>query len=535
MDRTLITRHRGDYLWGSFYEEGADGLVETVDPSTGVILDKVPWRLAAVELAVADARSVTHGWMNSRFVDRLSIMQEVRELLQARRGALAAMISREMGKPVWEANLECVAAVRGIDLLLEAARAVLSDQVHPSGSGLLRRRGVGVTAVVSPYPYPIYGPIQLLLPALLAGNTVVWNPSRRVPLTSQKLADVFDAARVPAGVLSMVQGPREPLGRTLVSHPGVQMVLAAGSSATADGIRRTAHGARPPWIQSGGKGWAIVCSDADLDRAAYDVVTGAFLTCGQRSNATSRVLIERSVAREFLKRVVALTAGLRIAPPSDDDAFCGPLVDAAAKRAFDASLRAFARAGVEFPLEGGTGQLPARLRRRGQCYVAPAIGLLEGIPPESMPLPEEVQGPLLLADLVDSAEDAATMYNRHPYGLAVAVFTDSDLRFERLAALIQAGAVNHNRGTIVASARYPNAGLGRSGQGAECNEGLLRACTWPQATLSASGPFDPSHRVPGMSWPKEMGLLDPSTVTTPPYRPGRDDADVGPADLVRKQ
>jgi hypothetical protein len=152
-----------------------------------------------------------------------------------------------------------------------------------------------------------------------------------------------------------------------------------------------------------------------------------------------------------------------------------------------------------------------------------------------MPLPEEVQGPLLLADLVDSAEDAAAMYNRHPYGLAAAVFTESDLRFERLASMLEAGAVNHNRGTIVASARYPNAGLGRSGGGAECNDGLIRACTWPQATLSANGPFDPSHRVPGMAWPAAMGRLDPTSVTTPPYRPGGDDADVGPVDLVRKR
>jgi succinylglutamic semialdehyde dehydrogenase len=534
MEATLITRHRGDYLWGSFYKEGADGTVDDADPSTGVLLDRIPWRLASVEMAIADAQRASGVWGRGRPADRLALVQEFRELLQARRGALAAMISREMGKPLWEANLECVAAVRGIDLLLEAARPLLLDQVHPSGSGLLRRRPLGVVAVVTPYPYPVYGPIQMLLPALLGGNAVVWKPSSQVPLTSQKLAETFDAARIPNGVLSLVQGPRDPVGQALVGSPDVQMVIAAGRASTADTIRSSTRGARPPWLQSGGKGWALVCADADLDRAAYDVVTGAFLTCGQRSNATSRVLIERPVARDFLKRVVALAAGLTISPPTNDDSFCGPLSDSETKRLFDQAIRRYSRAGVEFALEGGSGQLPARLRRRGQCYVAPAIAVVEGDLPAGAPLPEDVQGPLLVATLVDSAEDAAARYGEHPYGLAAAVFTESDLRFERLAGLLEAGAVNWNRGTIVASARYPNAGLRRSGHGAECNEGLLRACTWPQATLAAAGPFDPSHRVPGMAWPLEMGVVDPTTMRTPPYRPSNDDADVGPADLVRK-
>ncbi|MCP4869134.1 MAG: aldehyde dehydrogenase [Proteobacteria bacterium] len=537
MDPTLITHHTGDYLWGSFYQEGADGSFETSDPATGVSLDVIPWRVAAIDTAVADARSTASAWGQRPLSERVGIAREFRDLLSARRGDLAAMVSREMGKPLWEATLECVATLRAIDLLIDAAESVIADEPHPSGTGMLRRRPLGVVGVITPYPYPVYGPVQTLLPVLLGGNTAVWKPSSLVPLLSQKLVECFDAARIPPGVLSMVQGPRDPVGQALVAHEGVDLIVGSGSAATGDAITEACASDRAPWLQTGGKGWAIVCADADLDRAAYDVVTGAFLTAGQRANATSRLLVERSVARPLLQRVVALAATLSVGAPSSDESFCGPLVDTRRKRGFDSDLRRYARAGIEFPLEGGSGQLETHLRRRGQCYVSPAIALIDGgIVPPKVPLPEEVEGPFLLAALVDDAEAAAELYNAHPYGLAAAVFTESQVRFEQLAAMLKAGAVNWNRGTIVASARYPNAGLDRSGGGAEANEGLLRACTWPQSTLSAAGRFDPSHRVPGMGWPEVMGVVDPSSLQTPPYQPdSSDDADVGPVDLVRSR
>ncbi len=531
MDRTLLTRHKGDYLAGSFFQNGADGLVVDVDPATGVPLDSVPWRLGAVEDAVADAREGGVAWGAARVEQRCELLRRIRDVLESRRGSLAAMLSREMGKTLWESNLECVAAVRAIDLLLEQAPPILREEPHPSAPGSLKRRPLGVVAAITPSPYPIYGPIQLLVPALLAGNAVVWNPSSSVPLTSQRLAEVFDGGRIPERVLSLVHGPRDPVGHALVTHPGVDLVLANGSRSSMEAVR-AARGERRVWTQNGGKGWAIVCADADLDRAAYEVVTGAFLSAGQRSNATSRVLVERSVAREFLRRVVALTNGLTIGPPSGMDSFCGPLGGSEQHAAFLDTLAAWADAGVPFPVEGGLEPLPQNLRRKGQCYAAPAIALLDGPLPDGLVPPEEVEGPLLLARLIDDAEQGAIAYNNHPYGLSAAVFTESALRFSGLAQLLHAGAVNHNRGTIVASARYPNAALRASGWGAEANGELMRACTWPQSSLGATGRFNPAHRVPGMTWPEAMGVIDPSAISTPPYRPEDETTEHLPPELL---
>jgi len=504
MNSSQNNRHRGDYLWGSFYLQGADGSFSNVDPATGVLRGEIPYRSSAVASAAEDARTAFDQWGNAQLDQRITILRRFRDLLQGRSEALAEVISAEMGKALWEARLECAAAVRAIDLFVDGCRPLLSEQPHPSVRGTMRRRPVGVLGVITPYPYPIFGAIQQLVPALLSGNTMIWNCSHHVPISSQKLVETFDAARLPPGVLSLIQGPRDPVGRTLITNPGLDMLLAAGSAEMGHEVRHTTSTHRTPWIQTGGKGWAIVCRDADLDRAAYEVVTSAFLTTGQRCNSTSRVMVERRVASAFLKRVVALTRTLKIGAPGDPNTFCGPLADRKLKQTFDTQLKRYARTGLEFPVEGGSAQLDSGLRRRGQCYVAPAIAVIDGALPPKAPLPEEVQGPLLTACLVDDPEGAATAFNEHPYGLAAAIFTSSEARFRYLASIIRAGAVNWNRGTTVASARYPNAGLGRSGRGAETNVGLLHVCTWPQSSLAANGPFDPSYRVPGLDWPEEM-------------------------------
>ncbi len=523
MDPLRITRHRGDYLWGSFYIEGADGLIETRDPATGVALDQVPWRLGSVQRAVLDAAAAAPAWGQSPLSERVRAVHHLRDILDSRREQFAAVLSRELGKPLWEARLECIAGVRAIELLLEQCRSLLTPKAHPTTRGTLQRRPMGTIAVLTPYPYPVFSPLQLLLPCLVGGNAVIWKPSSHVPLTSQKLVEAFDAAQLPNGVLSMVQGPRDPIGSALVESPGVDMVVAAGSASLGDTLRDNDE-ERPLWVQTGGKGWAIVCADADLDRAAYEIVSGAFLTSGQRCNATSRLMVEREVAEEVLRRIRALTAQLNIAPPTDPDAFCGPLVDSHARASFQFHLDRYKDAGVDFVIDGGVD--PARLSegmtRRGQAYVAPAIALLDGDLPQGISLPEEIEGPLLVLQVIDDAREAVAAYNRHPYGLAAAIFTKTESRFHELARDLRAGAVNWNRGTIVASVRFPNAGLRRSGKGAEGNAALLLACTWAQSNLAVNSPFDPSHRVPGMPWPEEMGTVDPSSLATPPFRPDDD-------------
>lgn len=521
MDRTLTFRHKGDYIAGSFFQESGEGRFETVDPSTGVVLDRVPWRAAAVDMAVEQAREGFPSWRALSFEERAAPILRLRQILEERRGRLAAFIGRELGKPVWEATLECAAAERSIDLLLEQGAEILQTASHPTSFGSVQRLPLGVAAIVTPYPYPVYGPIQLLLPCLLGGNAVVWNPSSRVPLVSQMVAMAFDSARFPPGTVAMVQGPRAPVGERLVRHDGVDFMAGAGSPDMAEQVRASVGNLRPVVVQTGGKGWALVCADADLDRAAYEVVSGAYLTTGQRCNATSRVLVERAVARSFLTRVVALMRGLTVGPPSDRESFCGPLVDDTARRRFQAHLRGWGKAKIEFPVDGGTAQLPPALRRSGQCYVAPALALLEsGVLPDDISPPEEIEGPLLLAQLVGTADEAVERYNRHPYGLAASVFTASERRYRGLADTLQAGTVNWNRGTIVASARFPNVGLCRSGLGAESNAAMLFSCTYAQSRLGTSGRFDPSHRVPGMAWPTEMGTIDPSSMSTPPFRRG---------------
>jgi len=521
MERSLSFLHKGDYLLGSFYQETGDGFVVDVDPSTGVTLDRVPFRESAVDEAVLAGRAAMQRWSHATVDERASFLMRVRTMLESKRELLAHMAARELGKPVWESMLECAAAERSVDLLIEQGREMLGSTPHPTSMGSIERSPLGLAAVITPSPYPVYGAIQLILPCLLGGNAVVWKPSSLVPLTSQLVTMCMDSARIPQGVLSVVQGPRDPIGHRLIRHPGVDLVVGAGSPRMGRKLRAELSDSKPVALQCGGKGWAIVCADADLDRAAYEVVSGAFLTAGQRCNATARVLVERSVARDLLTRVVALMRGLHIGNPQSREVFCGPLASEVLKQRFALHLRDWARAGVEFAVEGGAAHLPPGLQRDGQCYVAPALTVLEsGELPGGLIAPEEIEGPLLVAHVIDSAEEAVERYNAHPFGLSAAVFTEDQRRFEALASRLRAGSVNWNRGTIVASARFPNAALSRSGFGTLSNAALLRSCTFPQSRLGTGGRFDPSHRVPGMSWPPEMGVIDPTAASTPPYLPG---------------
>jgi len=519
MDRTLTTRHKGDYLQGSFYRHGADGLASTADPATGVELDRIRWRHGAVDEALGDAPVAAAVWGARAPSQRVAMLGRLAEALEERRRVLAALVSREMGKPRWEAEQECLLAVSAVSLLLERAGQLLDERRHPGAPGAVRRRPLGTVAAITPFPHPVLDPLRLLVPLLAAGNAVIWNPSSEVPLVSQLLTEAFDGCRLPAGLLALVQGPGDVIGDRL-ARGGVQMVAAAGSRATGETLR--AHGGRA-WLQTGGKGWAIVCRDADLDRAAMEIVTGAFLTAGQRARSTSRVLVDRVVARDLLKRVVALTDGLTVGPPSDVDTFAGPLVSRRARAAFDAHLGAWSDADLEFPVEGGSAVLRSGLRRKHHAYVRPAIALTETPLPEHLTAPEEIEGPLLLGVLVGDAEEAVDAFNAHRYGLAASIFTEDEARFRALSAQLRSGCVNWNRGTVVESSRFPNAGLRGSGGGAEGNGDLALAATWAQSTLAASGRFDPSRRPPGMAWPSDvMGVIDPTSLATPPYNPADD-------------
>ncbi len=237
MDLTQIPRLRGNFLWGSFYREGADGFVDTIDPSTSDRLGRTPWRLSHIDTAIQDARSVAVPWADSELEQRIGYLRATRALLEERQGAIATIMALEMGKPLWAATLECMAAVKAIDLLVEQGRSILAEQHHPTANGILRRRPMGVVAVVTPSPYPVFGPIQLIVPTLLAGNCVVWNPSSQIPISSQRVAEVFEGARLPPGVFSMVQGPRDPIGEALVAHQAVDMTVAAGSPQLGEALR----------------------------------------------------------------------------------------------------------------------------------------------------------------------------------------------------------------------------------------------------------------------------------------------------------
>ncbi len=491
---------KGDYIQGSFVRPPrVNGSFLVRDPGDlDYQVGSFPYDLGCVHSAVGYARAAHAGWRELPLKERASRLEAVADQLLQVTDQLAVRVTTEVGKPLWESRMEVLATVRQVEILLREGPELLETRHIDSIRGCSRRLPLGVVAAIAPAPLPVFVPMGYVISALLAGNSVVFNPSSRTPTTGQLLADVFDRSSLPRGVFNMVQGPGDPIGAALAGHEDVDAVVVGGHRRTARAIVSSAgeHVRKRIISQTGGKGTAVVLSDANLDRAAYEVATGAFLTGGQRFNSTARVVVEEPVYDDFRARLLELTAGLRIGHGFDADVFMGPVISAALRReVLDLVVR----------MEGKGTAVPLRPRDpdgapRGH-YLTPTI-LEHGERAANGDVPEEAPGPVLALERTADRETTWAAADRATYGLCAAVFTASKDGFEEAQRRLHVGSLNWNRGTVAASGRLPISSWGRAGKGSEGNVYLVRALSHPMSALARpGGPFDPTRLMPGVSWP----------------------------------
>jgi aldehyde dehydrogenase (NAD+) len=417
-----------------------------------------------VRRAIDAAENAYREWRATPAPQRGDIVRKAADVMERRREELARLLTQEEGKVLAESLAEVDRAIANVRFSA-AQGSRLTGETIPSAQRrtfiYTVREPLGVVACVTPWNFPIAIPAWKIAPALVAGNTVVFKPASLTPLCAAQVVQCFLDAGLPDGVLNMVLGSGEALSRALTTDERVKAISFTGSSAV--GRRLYAQAAErlcKVQLEMGGKNAVIVMDDADLEKAAESVATGAFGATGQRCTATSRAVVVRSVLPEFNRLLAAKAETWRAGDGLDPGVRMGPIVDETQLKKVRAKIDEGKRSGAKVLRDGGG---PSRTELKAGYFVEPTI--FSDVDPRMPLAQEEIFGPvvsIIPADDLDSALEAA---NAVGYGLSSSIYTN-DLRTAfRYAEESQAGMLHVNLPTLGGEAHVPFGGVKDSGFG----------------------------------------------------------------------
>lgn len=447
-------------------------------------------RATPVEPAVARAAEAAAAWAATPIDQRINSLRACRAAIEAAEAELAMAIAVEVGKPLKECHGELGAVVAKFDLTFADADRWLRDEPVTDGPhpAAVRHRPRGPAAVIGPFNFPIHLPHGQIVPHLLAGNPVLFKPSPVAANVCARYAALM-AEHLPPGVFVLVQGGADE-GKALCVHPAVRSIGFTGSVPAGRAIARAIAGdfSKDAALELGGKCAAVVCDDADLDRAASMCAEAACLTAGQRCNATSRVIVDSRVQSAFLEKFLPALHAFVPDDPTLETTRLGPLVTDAALRRYEQLTTADHPAG--FWLKRG--HMPASVGGKVGHYVEPAAILFEGrdaaLSAAALTC-EEAFAPIVSVIAVVGGDAALVeAHNGTPFGLTASVFTRSKPRFEVFADRLNVGNVYANLPTTFSPSTLPFGGWGESGNGRPGGRGFLRFASAEQAVQwSADG------------------------------------------------
>jgi succinylglutamic semialdehyde dehydrogenase len=455
-------------------------VLRSIDPATGdVVWEGASASASDVQRAVAHARAAFPGWAMLSQDVRTAHIRAFGAALQARSQGLAETISRETGKPGWEGRAEVASILGKIELSIaaQAERAGEKHSATPFGQAVLRHRPHGVMAVLGPFNFPGHLPNGHIVPALLAGNCVVFKPSELTPMVGAVMADAWTQAGLPEGVFTMVQGGRET-GEAL-TRSDIDGLLFTGSAAAGAHFRRQFVD-RPHVIlalELGGNN-PLVVWDGDVAEAASIVVQSSFITSGQRCSCARRLIVpDGPFGDQVVEAVAALAHQLTLGAWNETpEPFMGPLISThastsaqgAAQRLLDLGARAI----VPFKVD----------EQRGAPFVRPAIYDVTGIEAPD----EEIFAPVLQVTRVGTFDAALARANATRFGLSAGLVCGDDALWQRFVHEVRAGVVNRNRPTTGAAGAMPFGGVGESGNHRPSAFYAADYCAFPVASFEAA-------------------------------------------------
>ncbi len=484
-----------NYINGAWLAGSGPELV-TIDPSTG----RQTWASNEstaddVQAAVAAARASFDAWAMRSLEERIAICSRFRDLLKESAEALAQTISEEVGKPLWEARTEVTTMANKVDISIQAYGARTGEVAAKvaDGNAVLRHRPHGVFGVFGPYNFPGHLPNGHIVPALIAGNTIVFKPSEYAPRTAVMTVQLWEKAGLPAGVINLVNGGRDT-GIALGKNDGLDGERFTGSCQTGVALHKQ-FGGQPGKmlaLEMGGNNPLVVWDVKDIDAAVHHAIMSAFISAGQRCTCARRLIVADTVEGDaFIERLVEVAATLKVgASNADPQPFMGPVVSAAvAARLVQAQADMVAKGGKTLlqmkQLDPKAGFVTA-----GIVDVTNAVGIPD----------EEWFGPLLQIVRVADFDTAVKVANATEFGLAAALLSNDEQLWKQFSVQARAGIVNWNRPTTGAASSAPFGGVGKSGNHRPSAYYAADYCAYPVASIETSELEMPAKLSPGLSF-----------------------------------
>ncbi|MDQ0702279.1 succinylglutamic semialdehyde dehydrogenase [Pseudomonas sp. W3I7] len=482
------------YIAGSWLA-GQGELFESRNPVTQQVLWTGNGATAEqVESAVQAARQAFPGWARRPLEERISVLETFAATLKSRADEIARCIGEETGKPLWESATEVTSMANKIAISVQSYRERTGEKSGPLGdaTAVLRHKPHGVVAVFGPYNFPGHLPNGHIVPALLAGNTVLFKPSELTPKVAELTVQCWVEAGLPAGVLNLLQGARET-GMALAANPGIDGLFFTGSSRTGNQLHQQFSG-RPDKIlalEMGGNNPLVVDEVADVDAAVYTIIQSAFISAGQRCTCARRLLVPQGAWGDaLLARLVAVSATIAVGAFDQQPApFMGSVISlGAAKALMDAQERMLANGAVAL-LEMTQPQAQAAL-------LTPGIIDVTGVSERE---DEELFGPLLQVIRYADFAGAIAEANNTQYGLAAGLLSDSEARYQQFWLESRAGIVNWNKQLTGAASTAPFGGVGASGNHRASAYYAADYCAYPVASLETPSLVVPATLTPGVT------------------------------------
>ncbi len=458
-----------------------DNILISCAPASGEEIWRAP--VSDVDTAVSAARRAWAAWAALPLTSRIGMMRDFSNGVRRDADTLADLIAREVGKPLWEARAEVDAVVNKIDISVQAYAERTGKKKFDAGingSAALRHKPHGVMAVLGPFNFPAHLPNGHILPALLAGNAVLFKPSEKAPAVGEALVAAFHRAGVPEAVIQcIIGGPEE--GKALVAHPGIDGVLFTGSANAGIAINRklAANPGKIVALEMGGNNPIVVIDTPKLADAAALIVQSAFATAGQRCTSARRLIVKESIYDDLMAEVVPLARKLMVGDPlGEPQPFMGPVIDNETADRLSESFLALLTAG---------GRVLLHMRRTVPDLPFLSPGIIDVTDVADRP-DIELFGPILQVIRVPDLDTAIAEANNTRFGLSASLIGGSPDDYGLFWANIRAGIINWNSPTNGASSKAPFGGIGLSGNHRPAAYYAADYCAYPVASAEVDQP-----------------------------------------------